>query len=129
MQDEVSRVIDLDPVRADDAHGDGARIGARSDDEVVLEPAPRAVVGEIDAGVYVLVADPGVGGDVRVPGGRVVADEVVGLAGKLLRSAEGQPWAGADKLHAQHRRGGRGGVQKRGMSAPQPRGLARRLAQ
>ena len=60
------------------------RIGARGDDQVVFELALVAVIGEVNAGIDVLVPDLGVGRDIRPPLLRVVAEEVIDDAGQRL---------------------------------------------
>jgi len=56
VHDEGSVVVHLDQLGAVDAEPDPVRIGARRDDEVVLERPRASVVDEVDAGVDVVVS-------------------------------------------------------------------------
>jgi hypothetical protein len=100
VDDERALAVHLDAVGAVDAEADPARIRARRDHEVVLEPARPAVVHEVDAGVGVPVAHAAIrrraDGPLE-PAARKVAD------GPRKPPAAGHPRRGghADRLQAE----------------------------
>ncbi len=100
MQHELALGIDLEIVRARKAKCDLIWIGARRDDEVVLELPLLAVVNEVDARVDTAVAHLRERRDVRAPMRRIVADEVVGLARQLVDAAHGGRRSRADDAHS-----------------------------
>ena len=79
--------------------GDGGRVGARCDHEVVAEAALVAEEDDVDARPHVGVGDPAVGGNARLPGRRVVAGEVVGVAGERVEGGGLGGRVGADQSH------------------------------
>src|SRR5260370_20981270 len=64
-------------------------VGTRIKHEVIFQLSWSPVVDHADAGVHVLVANPGIGGNVGSPLFRIVADKIVHFAGK---------WLGARKM-------------------------------
>ena len=87
-----------------DRHGVG--VGPRRQLEVVAEPSLVAAEDHIDARVDVLVTHLAVVGDARVPPGRVVADEVIGFAGKFFQTSNGSGCVSPMKRHLQRGAGG-----------------------
>ncbi len=81
VQHEVTLRIDLQFVGAPKAEQDPLGIGARADDEVVLQLPLVAVVDKVDSGIDVLVLHLRIRRDIGPPLRGIVADEVVGLAG------------------------------------------------
>ena len=102
VQDQVASGIHVRVVGARKAKTDACRVGTRGDDEVVLELPIVAVVHKIHSGVHVSILDPGIGRDVRTPAPRVVADEIVDLAGQLLLRYDLWLAATPDMVDAQH---------------------------
>ena len=75
-------------VRAFDFESDGVRVGVGSEVEVEFEAVVVAVEDRVDAGIDAAVLHRGVVGHIGVPLLRVVAEEVVGLAGELIAAGE-----------------------------------------
>ena len=96
VHDEGSLAVHLDPLGAVDAEPDPVRIGARRDDEVVLEPAWAAVVDELDAGIDGGVAHRAVRG--RADRRRRTLAEVVDDARELPVSEDPRGRIDADGL-------------------------------
>src|SRR5262249_46849002 len=86
MQDQVSVIVELDLIRAFNAHRNVLRIGAGRDDEIVFERLLRAVKGQIDSGIDFTVFDTGIVRNVGMPLPGVVTDQVVALGGEQVRS-------------------------------------------
>ena len=105
VQYEVTIGIHLEPVRAGKAQGDGLRIGTRRDDEVVFKLSLVAVVDEIDPGIDVVVADLGVGRDVRAPLLGIVTQKVMDLAGEQLVAGHLRRVVGLKELQTEDRGG------------------------
>jgi hypothetical protein len=99
VHDEGSLAVHLDTLGAVDVETDPVRIGAASDDVVVLEPARAGVVHEVDAGVDVDVSHVAVR---RRADGRF--EQAVGKVADdpRKRPASHDPCRGvrADRLHA-----------------------------
>ena len=77
---------------------DGFGIGVGGDYEVVFKLSLVAVVDEVDAAIDMAVADFGVCGDIGVPFGGVVAEEVVGYTGELVCAFDaGVGYVGAER--------------------------------
>src|SRR5271156_2032469 len=63
---------------------DGSGIRFWGDDEIELQFAALSVIGQVDAGINVLVGNAGVLWNIRVPILRVVSQVVIGLAGEFV---------------------------------------------
>src|SRR5947209_7374124 len=85
MYDEAAIAIQVYFRRTREIQQYTTGIGARSDDEVVLELPLISVIDEVDAGVHVSVAHFGIVRNVRVPFFGNRADEVIACAGLLLQ--------------------------------------------
>ncbi len=102
-EEEIPVGGQLRAARAGEGEADLPWIGAGGDFEVVFEAAFLvAVVDGVDAGVDLLVADPGVLGDVVPPLLRVAPDEVIALAGE--RRLAGDAGAGVGVEEAEFHR-------------------------
>src|SRR5262249_14548810 len=78
VDDEVAGGIQAEALGALDVKANGVRVGTRADDEVVFQLLDAGVVvGQVNAGVDVLVGDAAVTWDVGDPLAGVVAAEVV----------------------------------------------------
>ena len=101
VQHEVALGIHLELVGSMEAEPDPLGIGARTDDEIVFELALVAVVDQVDPRVDVLVSHLRVRRDIGPPVRGIAADEVVGLAWKLLCPHHGWLGVGTDEDHPQ----------------------------
>jgi len=86
-----------------EAEANRLRRGSGSHGEVVFEFPLRAVVDEIDSWVHAGIADLIVGGDIRVPPGRIIADKIIDssrqrILGRRNRSVIGAAHAQANDL-------------------------------
>jgi hypothetical protein len=86
-----------------DPYLDLGDVGAGVEADVVLEAALLVIGPDLDAGIEPAVADLGVARHLRLPALRIVAEEVVVDAGKLLAWQEAGG-AGGDEAHVQRDR-------------------------
>src|SRR5258706_15273004 len=93
-------------------------VGTRIKHEVIFQLSWSPVVDHADAGVHVLVANPGIGGNVGSPLFRIATDKIVHFAGKLLGARNTRRTVGADETHPHHTEGLRIRVRSRGLSRP-----------
>ena len=63
------------------------RVGTRRNDKVILKLPLIAVVDQVDAGINSFVLHFRVGRDIAAPLLRIVADEVVALAGQFIHAS------------------------------------------
>src|SRR5690349_7915162 len=84
-KDEVSLRVEQQFFSASKTQRDGLRVRTGSYDEVIFQLVLVAVVSQIHAGIDIAILHPAKQWHVRTPFPRVVANEVVGLAGKLLK--------------------------------------------
>ena len=110
FEDEFALRGELDPVGPFEAERDGARIGARGDDEIVFQLRFVPMVLQIDAGVEGLEADAGKGRHARPPARRLGAKEIVYGAGKGLETGGPGARVRPGKGQAQKASRGLGGV-------------------
>src|SRR6185503_9243313 len=83
MEDEVPRAVEAQAGDALEAQTDDLRARPGGDHEVVLDlPLVRAVVHEVHTAVDPVVADRAIAREAGAPGGGIVADEVMALAGQ-----------------------------------------------
>jgi hypothetical protein len=86
LEEQVALRVEAQALGALQAQVNGGGIGARGDDEVVFELLLAvAVVDGVDARIEVVGRHLGILGDVGLPGGEVLAGEVVAAAGQFLR--------------------------------------------
>src|SRR5262249_43947752 len=64
---QVALGIKFSSPRAREVQGDCMRVGARRNNEVVLQAALAAVVRQVYAGIYILIFDAAKGRDIAVP--------------------------------------------------------------
>src|SRR2546427_3915886 len=83
-QDEVSLPVERRSLRSFHNHGDRTGVRAGSYDEVIFKFSLVAVVHQIHAGIDPVNLHFGVHRHIRAPHLGIVADEVVGFAGRLL---------------------------------------------
>src|SRR5262249_2329436 len=83
---EIAVVLNVD-AGPSEGQGDDRRVSAWRHDEVILEPALIAVIHDVNPRIDAWVAHLGKGGHVPVPLRRVVAQEIVRLAGELVLSS------------------------------------------
>src|SRR3989442_1038297 len=83
-QDKVSLTVERRSLRSFHNHGDRTGVRAGSYDEVIFQFSLVAVVHQIHAGIDSVNLHFGVHRHIRAPHLGIVADEVVGLAGRLL---------------------------------------------
>src|SRR5260370_40575906 len=81
---------------------DGRGMRTRSDHEVELGLALRAVEGEVHAGINVLVRDASVVWHIRMPFVGVIAQEVVALSRQQVAGGYLSSRVSAGELHAHH---------------------------
>src|SRR5438309_1300505 len=98
---QVATFVHLDFIGTFNRELDAARIGSRRDNEIVFELPVVAVIDQIDARIDLTVPYCGKGGNIRAPKRRIVADEIIELAGQLFAAADRGVWISADQLHAQ----------------------------
>ncbi len=107
---EVALSVHAHGVGAGEAEADLGGVGARGDEEVVLELGGVAVEHHVHAGVQALVLDRAVVRDAGEPAGRVGAEKVVAGAFLEVEAVERDGGLGADHLHADGARGGGAGA-------------------
>ena len=88
VHEQIAAAVHLDPLGAVEADADGRGVGARRDQEVVLEALLVAVELEVDAVVDAGLADAGEQLDAQVPARPVGADDMVDDAGQRLASID-----------------------------------------
>ena len=106
VQNEVSVGGEAQPIRTLNLHLNLARVGARGDDEVMLDARLVAVVDKINSGIDAGVADLLVGGHIGLPFLRVLPDEMVHLAGLEILPGNRGVRIGADQVEPDDGAGG-----------------------
>ena len=104
MQHEVALRVDLEFLRAREAEHDLLRVRSGRDDEVVLELPLVAVIDEIDPAIDLAVMHLGIGRHIGAPSRRILADEVVRLAGEFVAPAHKWLARRTHEAHAEHGR-------------------------
>src|SRR5207253_7579765 len=66
-QPQVAVAVEAELLRAGESHRDLAGIAAGRDFEVIFELPVVAVIDDVDAGIDLAIADPGIHGNVLVP--------------------------------------------------------------
>src|SRR6478672_3408836 len=90
FEDEIAAGrVNGDFVRTGEVHGDGARISADCESEVVFQLSLLAVIHEIYAGIDVFQLNAGKTGDTGMPRLRIVPAQVVAFAGEVAQAADG----------------------------------------
>src|SRR5262245_38635119 len=96
VQYEISCPIQLHALRTFKLHPNDTGINARRDLEVIFELLLVPVVDEVNTWVKILIDDSTVVGDVGMPLGWIVTDEVVARSALLVCARHFRVWTGAD---------------------------------
>ena len=88
-QHQITLRIKLNPVRAGHAQGNRAGVGAGGDGEIVLQFSFVAVIDQINTRINLRDANPVKGRNLRSPVRRVIAQDVVYLAGQGVQAGHG----------------------------------------
>jgi hypothetical protein len=121
VEDEVAAGVDAELACSREIELDDFRVGARRNDEVVLEAALVAVENDIYAGLGIPIPHPCEMRDTGAPAGGVVAEEIVAGAGQRVEGVKARAGIGSEEIHgerdipfqAQH---GLDGAQKQGVA-------------
>ena len=101
FQDDLALGSESEAVSAIEPEGDGGRIGAGGDDEIELELALVVVINEVDAGINGVEPDLGEGGNIGLPRGRIVAEEIIHAPGESILAFAGGAFVGAQEAQAE----------------------------
>ena len=99
---KVTLGVQFQDVPAFKVEANGLRGGSGFEHEVVLQVTLVAVIGQVGAGVDVLIEHPAVRGNPGAPVLRIVADEVVRSAWQWVQRGSFRRRIGARQLHAHH---------------------------
>ena len=94
-------------------------IGSWSEYKIILQLALIAIVDEIHAGIHIRIHDPSVRGNIGAPFLRIVADEIVHLAGQFIQTSCLRMRIGASKMEVQHGLARLGAKSQHGISSSQ----------
>ncbi len=100
---------------------DEPRVGARRNDEVVLEAALVAIEEDIHAGPGILIPHPREMRDTGAPAGGVVAEEIVAGPGQRVEGVKARAGIRSEEVHGERdipfqEQHGLGGAQKQGVA-------------
>src|SRR5208282_2662912 len=95
----------MNPFRPAKIERDAARVRARRHDKVIFQLPLVAVVNQVNGGINSLVLHLRVGWHVRSPLPRIVAEEVVALAGQFIQTSNLGCRIGPAESHPQHAAG------------------------
>jgi hypothetical protein len=84
LDEKVAGLIERKPLGAIKSEFNVSETGSWSQNEVILEFTPAAVIQEIYAGINVVELDSRIVGDVRSPLLRIITDKVIRLTRQLI---------------------------------------------
>ena len=83
-QHQITLRVKLKPVRAGDPHANRAGIGARGDNEIVFQLLLVAVIDQVNTWINLCDTNPVEGWNLGTPACRVIAQDVVNVAGERI---------------------------------------------